>query len=365
MNDERVERAQKAVVALSGGVDSAFAAYFLKEKGVKVTGVFFKMFPENSSISRLLPLNRQQINLERARVVAETIGIDFRVVDVSNNFETEVINYFVNEYLKGRTPNPCTFCNPKVKFSELLNVAKDEKADIVATGHYAKVIQTKNQSFALSKAEDKSKDQSYYLYRLSEAMLKKIYFPNGFFYKKDIKERIKNEIKLLSFETESQEVCFISTTYQEFIKKFYPESLKPGPIILKDGTIVGEHSGIAFYTVGQRKGLKVSLGRKYYVIKIDAKNNTIILGTEDDLSPSGIEVSNLNFIAGKPPNTNFPCKVKVRYRAKEISCLVNLLSKDRAEIKFLEKCLFPAPGQSAVLYDGNLVLGGGIIEKWL
>lgn len=365
MKDKRVEEARKAIVALSGGVDSAFAAYYLKEKGIEVIGVFFKMLPENSTISQFLPLSRQKNNLEKAMAIAETLGIDLKVVDVSENFEREVIDYFLSEYIKGRTPNPCTICNPKVKFSELLKIGENEKTDIVATGHYAKVVQINNQRLALAKAEDKSKDQSYYLYRLSEDMLKKIYFPNGFFYKKDVKERMKSLFKSLSFETESQEICFISTTYQEFIKKFYPESLKSGPIILKDGTIVGEHRGIAFYTVGQRKGLNVSLGRKYYVIKIDAKNNTIIIGTEDEVSPLGIEVSNLHFITGKYPNRNFSCKVKVRYRAKEISCLVNLLSEERAEIKFLEKCLFPAPGQSAVLYDGNLVLGGGIIEKWL
>lgn len=362
--DDRILKAKKAVVALSGGVDSAHAALFLKSLGLTVIGVYFKMFPENSKLSRFLPLFRQEQNIKKAEKISKELKIDFMIEDVSEDFEANVIDYFVSEYLSGRTPNPCVFCNPQVKMSGLTHLARILGADIVATGHYARVV-PKNGSYELYRAVDRSKDQSYYLYRLNQETLAKIVFPNGYFLKTEVKKKMSEVLKTVSFPDESQEVCFIEKDYRDFILNVYPEALKPGPIVLKNGKVVGTHKGIAFYTVGQRKGLNISLGKKYYVIKIEPENNLIVVGTEEDLYPSEITVEKTAYVDGKEPEENFKCKVKVRYRAKEADCVVEPLQNGKARVKFLERCGFPAPGQSAVFYLDEKLIGGGIIEKWL
>jgi tRNA-specific 2-thiouridylase len=312
ISDSRLRKARKAVVALSGGVDSAFAAFFLQEQGLEVTGVFFKMFPEKSKISRHLPLKKQQQNLERVERLAKELNIRFFAVDVSSDFEREVIRNF----------------------------------------------------YSLLKAIDKNKDQSYYLYLLDQDKLAFIFLPNGYFLKKEVKEKMSQLLKSISFEEESQEVCFIEKDYREFLRQVAPEAIKPGDFVLKDGTVVGKHRGIAFYTVGQRRGLGLSLGKKMYVIGINAQSNQVVLGEEKDLYPERIVLESVHFI--RPPASNyFECKIKARYRSPEVSCQVKLRQEGEAEVKFLEKCAFPAPGQSAVFYIGEEAIGGGIIAKWL
>jgi tRNA-specific 2-thiouridylase len=363
ISDSRLRKARKAVVALSGGVDSAFAAFFLQEQGLEVTGVFFKMFPEKSKLSRHLPLKKQQQNLERVERLAKELNIRFFAVDVSSDFEKEVIRKFIKVYLKGRTPNPCVLCNPGIKFAHLLNIAKELGADIIATGHYARIVQREN-FYSLLKAIDKTKDQSYYLYLLDQDKLAFIFLPNGYFLKKEVKEKMSQLLKSISFEEESQEVCFIEKDYREFLRQVAPEAIKPGDFVLKDGTVVGKHKGIAFYTVGQRRGLGLSLGKKMYVIGINAQSNQVVLGEEKDLYPERIVLESVHFI--RPPASNyFECKIKARFRSPDVSCQVKLRQEGEAEVKFLEKCAFPAPGQSAVFYIGEEVIGGGIIAKWL
>lgn len=361
--DLRLQKAKKAVVAISGGVDSSFAAYFLKQRGVEVIGVFFKLFPETSAISPHLPLFRQQQNLDRAKKIAEELDIKFMAVDVSAAFEKEVIRPFVETYLKGRTPNPCVLCNPGIKFASLSDLVRETGADIAVTGHYARIRPSEN-LFSLQKAKDRNKDQSYYLYRLTQSQLKDCFLPNGFFYKHEVKKKMAEVLPAISFESESQEVCFIEKDYRELLRRIVPQAVQPGDIVLKDGTVVGEHEGIAFYTVGQRKGLGLALGKKMYVIGIDPENNRIILGEENDLFPDGILVESLHFIRPQKSEV-FSCAVKVRYRSPEVKCRVKLLQDKKAEVWFAEKCAFPAPGQSAVFYDGEEVIGGGIISRWL
>lgn len=362
--DSRLTPGKKALVALSGGVDSAHAAFYLLEKGLDVAGIHFKMFSNVSEISRFLPLQKQEKNVESSLKIAEELGIDLIVKDVSEEFEREVINYFVSEYTKGRTPNPCVLCNPSIKFKHLLETAKEMNADLISTGHYSRVSFDKSK-FQLLKAVDRNKDQSYYLYRLNQEILSKLFLPNGLFLKSEVVEIMKRRLRKVQFEGESQEVCFISKDYRTFLKSVVPEALKPGPIVLSDGTEVGKHEGIAFYTVGQRKGLGVSLGSKYYVVKIDAVTNTVVLGKEEDLYPKGIKLSQVHFISGPYADSEFECRIKVRYRSREVKCVVNLKGESAAEVYFKEKCAFPAPGQSAVFYKDEVVLGGGIIEEWL
>lgn len=362
--DSRIKKGSRAIVALSGGVDSSFAAFKLLKLGVEVFGVYLKMFPEESSLSRFLPIEKQKRNIERASRVARNLGIEFEVIDVSRQFEEEIIDYFVQTYLSGMTPNPCIFCNPMIKFNSLINLAKDRGFDLVATGHYAFVKLKEDGTASLLKPFDLSKDQTYYLYRLTQEQLKKVVFPNANTLKKDIKNLANKIFSDIDFESESQEVCFITGDYRNFILQIFPDALKPGKFVDKHGNYLGKHKGIAFYTVGQRKGLGISLGRPVYVIKIDAFRNEITLGDKEDLFPRAIKISNINFI-NPPKFSKFYAKVKVRYRMKEVPCKVILENDNLATILFLEKCPFPAPGQSAVLYNEDEVLGGGIIEEWL
>lgn len=364
VEDPRLNKAKKAVVALSGGVDSAHAAIFMKNLGLEVIGVHFKMFPERSPISRYLPLEKQKKNRKTVENISRELKIELMVVDVSERFEETVIQEFVQAYASGKTPNPCVLCNPAIKFEEILKVLKETGSQLAVTGHYS-IVSRKGGRAVLLKAVDRRKDQSYFLYRLNRKVLERAFFPNGFFSKSEVIEKTAGSLRSVEFEKESQEVCFIKDDYRSFLKKVAPQTLKPGKIILKDGTVVGTHEGIAFYTVGQRKGLKIPLGKKYYVVEIDALRNLVVLGTEEDIRPLGILVSNLHFVEDLGSLNDISCKVKVRYRAKEVDSQVKVLEGGKAEVLFLEKCTAPAPGQSAVFYEGDKVLGGGIIEKWL
>jgi tRNA-specific 2-thiouridylase len=362
--DPRLEKAQKALVAMSGGIDSSFAAFKLLSSGIEVLGVYLKMFPEEGPLSKILPVEKQRICIEKASRVAGFLGIDFEVVDVSREFEQEVINYFIRTYLSGKTPNPCVFCNPLIKFSTLTKIAENRNFDLVATGHYARIQLREDGTVSLLKPVDASKDQTYYLYRLTEEQLRISVFPNADTHKKEIMSLSADLFPDIKFESESQEVCFIKDDYRNFLYEIVPDALKPGKFVDKNGNILGVHRGTAFYTVGQRKGLGISLGRPVYVIKIDAAKNEITLGDKEDLFPHGIRINSINFIR-TPEARKFSARVKVRYRMDEVPCEVTLEDEGSARIIFLEKCPFPAPGQSAVLYNEDEVLGGGIVEEWL
>ncbi len=363
-DDVRLKIAKSALVAMSGGIDSTHAAWTLKECGLRVCGVYFKLFPENSPISAYLPLKKQARAMENAFLAAEELGIDFLVEDVSADFEREIINYFVNEYLRGRTPNPCIMCNPKIKFRTLYELSEQKGFDLIATGHYAVVRKNEDDSFSLFKARDLKKDQTYYLYRLNQQILKKAVFPNGIYEKEEIIRTFKTLMKKPEFSSESQEVCFIKRDYREFIMKIFPDAVKPGKFVDPEGKILGEHKGVAFYTVGQRRGLGIALGKRSYVIRIDPESDEVTIGTEEMLYPEKIQISDLSFISGRPPQKEFGASVKVRYRMKEIPCSV-YIENGNAVVEFKEKCPFPAPGQSAVFYNDSEVIGGGLIDRWL
>lgn len=352
---------QRAAVAISGGVDSTFAALSLKQSGYEVTGVHLKMFREKSALP--LPVERQKRNLERARQIASELGIEFAVIDVSEQFEKEIIRYFVNAYASGITPNPCVFCNPLIKFSSLLRFADDIGAAVVATGHYARVERA-NGTFLLKKAVFAEKDQSYFLYRLDQTVLSRVVLPLGTQVKNEVKRLISASISGVGFEAESQEVCFIERDYREFLLSVSPELAQAGPIVDEHGNRLGEHRGIAFYTVGQRKGLGIAAGKPLYVIKIDAASNMLVVGPRERLYPETILVKELSFPAGRPDHDSFVCTVKARYRMKEVPAEVKLMG-DSAEVRFLDRCAFPAPGQAAVFYQGDRVIGGGTIHRWL
>jgi len=347
---------KKVILAMSGGVDSSVAAYFLQKKGYEVTGVTFILNPYASAAE----------NIEYAQNASSLLGIKHLVVDLRKNFQREVIDYFVEEYLKGRTPNPCVVCNPKIKFQTLEKVALAEGASYFATGHYARVFDYPEiNKYLLAEALDKKKDQSYFLYDLKQHYLTKTIFPLGQKTKDEVREIAKNLGLKAAKRAESQEICFISQkNYRFFLEKVAGAKIKPGPIFDLEGHQLGEHQGIAYYTLGQRKGLGLALGQPYYVVKIDPLQNAIFIGTREDLACREFIVENINFIyaEGVDAENTAEVEVKVRYRASKTKASLHLLDKKKAKVQLKKEQYAVTPGQSAVFYKDNIVLGGGIIS---
>ncbi len=350
------------VVAMSGGVDSSVAAYLLKEEGYQVIGVSFQLFDESWLGER--SFRHCCADFERAINVCERLGIPFAIKNLSEKFYKLIIEPFVKSYLSGFTPNPCVFCNPLIKMEALEEVVKEAGADLYSTGHYARVVQ-KDGKYFIAKAIDAEKDQSYFLYRLTQKHLRRLVLPLGTRMKLDIKKLARTVFPEIDFPFESQEICFVPDNYKDFLKNKFNVKESSGEIVDKEGNVVGIHKGIAFYTVGQRKGLGISAGKPLYVIKIEPKHNRIVVGEKEDLFPHGIELKELSFPANDILSERLDCLVKARYRMQPVKAEVRIINHDRARVKFIEPCAFPAPGQSVVFYDGEVVIGGGVIKKWL
>lgn len=332
---------------MSGGVDSSTAAALLKKNGFEVIAVFMHM--------------HEHSNPSDARKMAKILNIPFYVLDVRKEFKRRIIDYFINEYKKGNTPNPCVMCNKYIKFKFLIDKMTELKADFVATGHYARVKNGK-----LLTAEDSKKDQSYFLWTLKRNQLKKIIFPIGDYTKEQVRGLAKKFGLPVFNKKDSQEICFIDTSIQDFLKKALPaEALtKAGPIITIDGKKIGEHKGLVFYTIGQRKGLPATpvswlawrAGDPIYVVKKDIKNNALIISkSEKDLLRKEMLVKNVNWISGQ--SFSGKCKVKIRSMAKMVPATIK-----KNKVIFDKEQRAITPGQSAVFYTGNEVLGGGIID---
>ena len=343
---------KKVAVAMSGGIDSSLAAALLKEKGYEVIGI--TMHHHNNSES-----------LETAYQVAKKLEIPWYMIEITNEFKELIINYFCREYLSGRTPNPCVLCNQKIKFGLLLERAKSLGADYIATGHYAiNDHDKKSARFLLKMGTDENKDQSYFLYRLNQNVLPFILFPLGEFKKSQTREVAKNFGLKNDKKEESQEVCFIQEgDYRKFLKMNISLNIKPGNFVDKSGNILGVHQGIPFYTIGQRKGLGVSSNKRKYVIKINLTKNTILLGEEEDLYNNRLIARNLNFIANSEFLNSLKVEVKIRYNSKKSPAVISSYGKNKMIINFETPQRAITTGQSAVFYQGDVVLGGGIIEE--
>jgi len=343
---------KKVVVAMSGGIDSSIAAALLIEEGYEVLGVTMRLYEGDE-------------NFEAAQQVAQQLDIPWHILDFRMEFNRLVIDYFCQEYLAGRTPNPCVICNLKIKFGLLLEKAKSLGADYIATGHYAfNEYDKKSDRFLLKRGLDESKDQSYFLYRLNQDILPYVLFPLGRFKKSQSRELAK-KFGLRNYKKEeSQEICFIREgDYRKFLRQNVSESIKQGKFVDKLGNILGAHQGIPFYTIGQRKGLGISSNTRKYVIKIDPQENTLILSEEEDLYQDKLIIKDLNFISGDKLSDYIKVEVKIRYNSKKAPAIVSPYQDDEILINFKKPQRAITPGQSAVFYQGDIVIGGGIIEK--
>lgn len=362
----------KAIVAMSGGVDSSVAAYLLQKEGHEVIGLSFELWDSRDLKDSNVCCSVETIRL--AKSVAHKLGIEHHTVDVRDAFYHHVIEDFCSSYIKGITPNPCILCNKYIKFDFLMKKAEELGADSIVTGHYARIGKTEslptgqagtdNLRFLLKKGVDPKKDQSYVLYIMTQEELAKTIFPLGGMRKEETRKIAKELGLATATRAESQEICFVGNEkYVNFIEKFSPESLKPGAIVDMSGKVIGEHKGIAFYTIGQRKRLGISSLKPHYVARIDRKTNTITAGAREDVMEKTLTVKELNWISIYSLTDTIKAHVKIRSTMKETSAVIRPLGDEKVSVEFDDLQWAPASGQSAVFYSGDLVIGGGIIEK--
>ena len=354
----------KVVVAMSGGVDSSVVAALMKQDGYDVTGVTLKLYDDTKQSKEGRQCCAGQDILDAKRV-SENINIDHKILFYQKKFKSEVIDSFIDSYAAGETPIPCVQCNQTVKFRDLFRYAKDLKADALITGHYVSRIQT-NGHANMYKAKDQNRDQSYFLFSTTQEQLDYLRFPLGEIDKSETRA-IAEKLKLnVATKPDSQDICFVPNgDYASVIKKFRPESFKPGKILDIDGNQIGDHEGIINYTIGQRKGIKIASNNPLYVVNIDADKNTIIVGNKDCLEVKQIKLRNLN-ILGSKKEFNEEINIKVRSTGRLLKAKVNLLEKF-ANVEILDKETGISPGQACVFYSrdeiGDKVLGGGWIHK--
>lgn len=363
---------------MSGGVDSSLAAFLLHQKGYQVVGMSMKLWDFGEVGGQIYP-DGHCCSLEAlndARAVCEGIGNPHYIVDLRGDFKKEVILNFVEEYLEGRTPNPCIICNTRIKWDTLWKKAKSIGADYIATGHYARVKhdQKVNRYFLL-KGLDSTRDQSYALWGLSQVDLGRTIFPLGDLTKRQVRSLSMEHGLKVAEKEESEEICFVTdNNYPRFIKEWLErkgqgsrgkgqEKIEPGPILNLKGEQIGEHQGIPFYTIGQRKGLKIAVGRPLYVVRIDSEKNAIYVGDNNDLLKSSFEAKDPNWIAFDKLDMDMDCEIKIRYQHVPHQGRIYPLTEKSVMVRFNNPERAITPGQSAVFYQGDVVLGGGVIER--
>ena len=357
----------KVVVAMSGGVDSSVAAAILKEEGYQVIGVTMQIWPSDKQAHEVDRFGGccGLSAVEDAKGAAYKLDISHYVMNFRDIFAQKVISHFCQEYSLGRTPNPCIRCNQYIKFDALLERARRLGADFVATGHYARIKKGEASGrYFLKKGIDRRKDQSYVLYPLTQEQLSHTLLPIGNFTKERVRE-IAGELGLpVAAKPESQEICFIpDDDYPKFLEEHIPQAVKPGPIVDKEGSILGEHKGILFYTVGQRKGLGISAKEPFYVTAIDRERNTLIVGNKEDVYGNKLIASKLNWITIEKLKQPITVKAKIRYRHQEAEAAITPLDEEQVYVEFKEPQMAISPGQAIVLYHVDSVVGGGTIEQ--
>jgi tRNA-specific 2-thiouridylase len=358
----------KVLVAMSGGIDSSVAAMLLHEQGYEVIGITMKTWDyESSGGSRKTTGCCSLDDINDARMLAVEMGFHHIILDIRKEFGDHIIDNFVDEYLAGRTPNPCVLCNTHIKWDALLKRADQLGCEFIATGHYAQVREEKDR-YIVSKGLDENKDQSYVLWGLSQESLSRTLFPLGGFSKPEIRQMaLDRGYEELAKKGESFEICFVpDNDYRGFLKRRVEgleEKVEGGDFVDVDDNVIGQHKGYPFYTIGQRKGLEVAFGDPRYVVKIDANENKVVLGTKEDLNKKVVFVRNPNIVKYEKLPNEMEALSKIRYKDKGANSTIYNISDGRIKIEFYSEVQGVAPGQSAVFYDGNDLIGGGFIDN--
>lgn len=353
---------KKALIAMSGGVDSSVSAYLMKKQGYDSIGCTMKLY--NSENDDFVG-NRTCCSLndvEDARSVAYSLGMPYYVFNFTEDFEEKIINKFISSYESGITPNPCIDCNRYMKFDKLFERAKVLKCDYIVTGHYAR-IEKNGDKYVLKKGIDETKDQSYVLYAMTQEQLAHTKFPLGGMKKSEIRNIAEKEGFTNAHKPDSQDICFVPDgDYVKFLNNHSNKISPSGNYVDVNGNVLGKHKGIVNYTIGQRRGLGIAFSKPMYVCDIDALNNTVTLGENKDLFKKELLADDFNWISGIPPKSEFRCKVKIRYSHKEQDAVVKPIGDNEVKIIFDEPQRAITKGQAAVLYAEDVVLGGGIIK---
>lgn len=356
------DKQRRVLVGMSGGIDSSAVCIMLQEQSYEVVGVTMRTWDIPSHFSS--PSQEQPDEVMEAQALAARLGIEHHVADVREEFRRVIVQYFIDEYMHGRTPNPCVMCNPLFKERILCEWADRTNCAWIATGHYCRLEDRNGYRYIIT-GDDPTKDQSYFLWKLPQEILKRMLFPLGGMTKTEVRAYLASK----GFEAkakggESMEICFIDKDYRLFLKEHCPdidEQIGPGWFVDSKGVKLGQHKGFAYYTIGQRKGLEIALGKPAYVLKINPAKNTVMLGDAQMLLSEYMLVEDVNVINREELFSCPSLSVRIRYRSRPIPCKVTELSDGRLLVKFAEAASAITPGQSAVFYDGNRVLGGAFI----
>ena len=360
-------RKKRVVVAMSGGVDSSVAAALLLEQGYDVVGVTMNLFslPKKYCRDENVKSCCGWGAAEDAHQVAMTLGIPHYVIDMRKEFERKVIADFCSEYNKGRTPNPCIRCNEFIKFENLLERLDTMDADYLSTGHHVRVeYDTKKKRHLLKKGIDREKDQSYFLYTLTQDQLARTLMPVGHFTKNHIRKKAEESNLPAAQRPESQEICFVpDNNYPRFLREKIPQAFRPGPIFDSERKILGQHEGTLHFTIGQRKGMGIAASFPLYVVSIDAENNSIVAGPNHRLYDNKLKASQMNYITRPELSESITVKAKIRYKHMEAEAQLFPITSDSVRVEFKTPQRAITPGQAVVFYDGETVIGGGIIDS--
>ncbi|KGO12902.1 tRNA 2-thiouridine(34) synthase MnmA [Clostridium botulinum] len=354
---------KKVLVGMSGGVDSSVAAYLLKEQGYEVIGVTMQIWQDDEEFTEKEGGCCSLSAVADARRVANKIGIPFYVMNFKDAFKRNVIDYFVDEYMEGRTPNPCIACNKFIKFSSFLDKAMAMGIDYVATGHYA-IIEKQKDRHIIRKSEDDKKDQTYALYNLTQFQLERTLMPCGQYKKSQIREIAKDIGLRVHNKKDSEEICFIpDNDHGRYIKNRFPNKVREGNFVDKQGNVLGKHKGIVYYTIGQRKGLGIAFGKPMYVVDINPFKNEVVLGSIEDLLNTELVAKDINYIPFDTLKEPMEVEAKIRYSQIPSKAIITPIDDGRVRVNFHEKQRAITKGQSVVFYKDDLLIGGGIIEK--
>ena len=358
------QKEKRVLVGMSGGIDSSATCIMLQEQGYEVVGVTMRTWDVASQFAS--SEQEEPDFILEARALAERLGIEHHVADVREEFKQVIVKYFIDEYMQGRTPNPCVMCNPLFKERILCEWADQTGCAWISTGHYCR-LEERNGNLYIVAGDDITKDQSYFLWRLPQEVLRRFLFPLGNYTKQEVREYLKEK----GFEAkakggESMEVCFIEGDYRDFLRQQIPDidtQIGPGYFVDSKGVKIGQHKGFPYYTIGQRKGLGIALGHPAHVLRINAEKNTVMLGTADDLKTEYMLVEDAMITDMQEVLSCPNLTVRIRYRSKPIPCQVLPLENGQMLVRFLAEASAIAPGQSAVFYDGQRVLGGAFIAS--